>query len=71
MFKFFKKTKDTGENEPPKDPVCGMPANHVRNEASNGASDNITLKYKGRVYEFCSDHCKQQFEKEPEHYTAK
>lgn len=60
MFKFFKKTKDAAENKPLKDPVCGM-----------RASDNITLEYKGRVYGFCSDHCKQQFEKDPERYIAK
>lgn len=60
MFKFFKKTKDAADNKPLKDSVCGM-----------RASDNITLKYKDRVYRFCSDHCKQKFEKNPECYIAK
>lgn len=60
MFKFFKKTKDDDKNKPLQDLVCGM-----------RASDNVMLEYKDRVCGFCSDHCKQQFEKDPERYIAK
>ncbi len=68
MFKsFFKKfsvrggsafggKKDPASN-PPRDPVCGM-----------RASDGIAVFYKDQSYAFCSDHCKQQFEKDPVAY---
>jgi Cu+-exporting ATPase len=61
MFKsFFNKFKKDPVSKPPRDPVCGM-----------RASDGITLVYKGQDYFFCSDHCKQQFEKDPESYISK
>lgn len=61
MFKsFFNKFKKDPANKPPRDPVCGM-----------RASEGITLVYKGQSYAFCSDHCKQQFEKDPKAYITK
>ncbi len=33
-------------------------------------TENITLNYQGQRYAFCSDHCRQQFEKDPESYAA-
>lgn len=40
-----------------KDPSCGMPV-------SAGIAD--TAHFKGKVYGFCSDECKQQFLKNPD-----
>lgn len=42
-----------------KDPVCGM-----------RMTDGITCVYKNQSYFFCSDHCREQFEKEPERYIV-
>ncbi len=39
-----------------KDPYCGMPV-------TAGITD--TVHYKGKVYGFCSDECKQLFLKDP------
>lgn len=44
------------------DPVCGM-------EISS--KDGVQGKYKGTDYHFCSDQCKDTFEKEPEEYIKK
>lgn len=44
------------------DPVCGM-------EVDTGTAKYKTL-YKGKVYYFCSPMCKEEFEKNPEHYLA-
>jgi YHS domain-containing protein len=61
MFKsFFNKFKKDPTKKPPRDPVCGMQA-----------SDGITFDYKGQTYAFCSDHCRSQFEKNPESYIKK
>jgi Cu+-exporting ATPase len=43
------------------DPVCGMKV----------SSDLLKADYQGESYYFCSDHCKQQFEKNPETYILK
>ena len=43
------------------DPICGMEA----------SSDVFTTEYGGKNYYFCSDHCKQQFDKNPETYIIK
>ncbi len=43
------------------DPVCGMKV----------SSDLLKADYQGESYFFCSDHCKQQFEKDPEAYIVK
>lgn len=40
------------------DPVCGMKV----------SSDSLKADYQGEGYFFCSDYCKQQFEKNPETY---
>ncbi len=40
-----------------KDPVCGMDINENQAKAKTD--------YKGRTYYFCSDSCKQKFEKNP------
>lgn len=47
-------------SKPPRDPVCGM-----------RAIDGIMLVYNEQSYYFRSDHCRQQFEKDPEAYIAK
>ncbi len=44
------------------DPVCGM-------EVDTGTAKYKTL-YKGKVYYFCSPMCKDEFEKNPEHYLT-
>ena len=43
------------------DPVCGMKV----------SSDLLKADYQGENYFFCSDHCKQQFEKDTETYILK
>ena len=43
------------------DPVCGMKV----------SIDLLKRDYQGESYFFCSEHCKQQFEKDPEDYTVK
>ena len=40
------------------DPVCSMQVD-----------DKITLVHKEKTYAFCSDHCKEQFIKNPEQYS--
>ncbi len=42
------------------DPVCGM-------EVDPSTAQFKTL-YKGKIYYFCSSHCKVAFEKDPETY---
>ncbi|BCU67153.1 YHS domain-containing protein [Sulfolobales archaeon HS-7] len=42
-----------------KDPVCGMEV---------GETSNYKTMYKGKIYYFCSSHCKVEFEKNPEVY---
>ncbi len=40
-----------------KDPVCGM-----------GAGGEIVVNYKDRTYYFCSGHCREQFQADPQKY---
>ncbi len=47
----------------PLDPVCGM---EVEKEEAAGSST-----YKGETYYFCSPHCKEEFDKNPEKYLKK
>lgn len=54
-FGFSIKPKNKGHI----DPVCGM-------EATSG----IAFVYQGKEYAFCSDHCRQEFKKQPERYTG-
>lgn len=57
---FFKKIKQDSPQESSRDPVCGM-------QARGG----ITRAYNGTTYAFCSEHCKGEFEKNPEAYAVK
>jgi YHS domain-containing protein len=43
------------------DPVCGMKADRAK---------ALRLEHAGRTYFFCSDHCRAQFEAEPERFTG-
>ncbi len=40
------------------DPVCGMKG-----------KKEIEGEYNGKKYYFCSDHCREEFEKDPVKYT--
>lgn len=53
-FGFSVKPKNQGHI----DPVCGMEA----------SSNLFKADYQGKSYYFCSDYCRQQFEKNPEDY---
>jgi uncharacterized membrane protein YraQ (UPF0718 family)/YHS domain-containing protein len=44
------------------DPVCGMKVDRAR---------AVTLEHAGRTYFFCSEHCRSQFESDPDGYTRK
>ncbi len=44
-----------------KDPVCGM------NVDENNAQ--YQTQYAGQKYSFCSEECKQKFDKQPEQYA--
>ncbi len=45
-----------------KDPVCGMEIKDIKKAQSE--------KHKGKVYYFCSEHCKKTFKKDPASYVA-
>jgi len=55
MFHLFSKKSISGESS--RDPVCGM-----------RARKEIIFVYKEHAYAFCSTHCRQQFEADPEKY---
>ncbi len=44
------------------DPVCSMEIEERTAE--------FTSEYDGRTYYFCSEHCKEEFENDPEEYVA-
>lgn len=44
------------------DPICEMPTSEYLKD---------TVHYGGKVYGFCSDHCKSEFKKSPKTYLAK
>jgi len=48
-----------------KDPACGMMI-----DMAKAVSAGQTLKRDGATYYFCSERCKQNFTREPEHYLA-
>ena len=48
-----------------KDPACGMMIDRAK-----AVSAGNTLNRDGATYYFCSDRCKQNFAREPEHYLA-
>jgi Cu(I)/Ag(I) efflux system membrane fusion protein len=52
--------------EKPKDPVCGMEV-----AAAAAQQAGTTSEYQGKTYYFCSDACKQKFDKTPGRYLAK
>ena len=55
------KTEVKGEkSEAVKDPVCGMEVRDIKKAPSE--------EYKGKVYYFCSEHCKKTFKKDPASY---
>ncbi len=41
----------------PRDPVCGM---NVRDD-----KDSIRTEHQGQVYHFCSNRCRQEFDRDP------
>lgn len=45
------------KDEAVKDPVCGMEVSDIKKAPSE--------EYKGKVYYFCSEHCKKTFKKDP------
>lgn len=45
------------------DPVCGMEVNPTET--------SYKTVYRGKVYYFCSRHCKKAFEDDPETYLSK
>jgi YHS domain-containing protein len=45
-----------------RDPVCGMDV-----DPNNAAGQS---EYQGKTYYFCSQGCKQDFDKEPERYVG-
>jgi uncharacterized protein len=44
------------------DPVCGMKVDRTK---------ALTLEHAGRTYFFCSEHCRSQFEADPDGYARK
>ncbi len=56
---FFSKSSEAKPISSLKDPICGMKT-----------TDKITYEYIGKIYGFCSDHCRAEFEKEPEKYST-
>jgi YHS domain-containing protein len=44
------------------DPVCGMKVDR---------SKALTVEHAGRTYFFCSEHCRSQFQADPDMYTRK
>ncbi|MDX2002402.1 MAG: YHS domain-containing protein [Chitinophagales bacterium] len=45
------------------DPICDMDVTQSK------ITD--TAQYNGGIYAFCSDHCKEEFKKDPEKYLSK
>lgn len=52
--------KTSSQAGPAKDPVCGM-------EIGVG-SNTPESRYKNRAFYFCSEHCKETFERDPERF---
>jgi len=44
-----------------KDPVCGMNVDEKKAAA--------TSEYNGKIYYFCSKHCKMEFDSDPKKYV--
>ncbi len=47
------------------DPVCGMDV-----DESEAKAGGLKSEYRGRTYYFCSEHCKQDFDKDPARYQS-
>lgn len=47
-----------------RDPVCGM---NVRDDNSN--NNNLRSEFRGQSYYFCSDKCRQEFDRNPSSYV--
>jgi RND family efflux transporter MFP subunit len=60
------KAASAGILDPETDPVCGMEVDQKK-----AAAARRTAEYKGTAYYFCSDDCKQKFDKEPAKYANK
>jgi YHS domain-containing protein len=58
LRKFFSRFQKTTAAKTEKDPVCGMKA-----------TTGISSAYQGKTYYFCSDHCRQQFDDDPQAYV--
>ena len=54
---FFRRFRNSATQKVPRDPVCGMKA-----------TTGITSAYNGQTYNFCSGHCKEQFDEDPAVY---
>jgi YHS domain-containing protein len=46
-----------------KDPVCGMTVDEKNAKAQT--------QFNGKTYSFCSDECRQKFDKNPEEYAQR
>jgi len=46
-----------------RDPVCNMEVNEQNSAAQS--------KYQGQTYHFCSEECKEKFDKAPDQYARK
>lgn len=46
-----------------RDPVCGM------NVRDDDRRNNLSSEYRGREYRFCSDRCRQEFDRNPMNYV--
>ncbi|HYX69701.1 MAG TPA: YHS domain-containing protein [Terriglobales bacterium] len=46
-----------------RDPVCGMQVDEKQAKAQ--------IQHQGQTYYFCSDQCKQRFEKNPQQFVRK
>ena len=52
--------------ETSEDPICGMEVDQGKTKAAG-----FTVEYKGQTYYFCSDDCKDKFDKQPAKYAWK
>lgn len=46
-----------------RDPVCGM---NVRDDDKD---NNLRSEYRGQTFSFCSDKCRQEFDRNPSNFT--
>jgi len=46
------------------DPVCGMEVDESR------ATQNLRSEHLGHYFYFCSQECKDEFERNPQHYVT-